>query len=358
MCSQLSKNDSTSPSSYKEEGLPLYSNHTYVSYEDCSYDRKSNLDNKPKQNNAVVGRFAPTPSGKLHLGNLFSFMVAYLVARRAGGSVHMRIEDLDPARSKQFYADGVFRSLEALGFEWDNQPVYQSSRTEAYQEAYQELDRKGLLYPCFCTRADLHSANAPHFGEEVLYRGTCRTLTKLEQDANAKRRSPATRIAVPDEPFSFNDLFQGLQSFNLTECSGDFIIQRSDGVFAYQLAVTVDDAWMGVTSVVRGRDLLTSTPRQMYLQKCLGYETPTYGHVPLLLDSDGHRLAKRNQSTDIDYLLNEKRIKPECLLGKIAYLAGIVDEMRSFSLEELIQYANLKALNMKKELRIPDSFVF
>lgn len=157
----------------------------------------------------------------------------------------MRIEDLDPARSKQFYADGVFRSLEALGFEWDNQPVYQSSRTEAYQEAYQELDRKGLLYPCFCTRADLHSANAPHFGEEVLYQGTCRTLTKLEQEANAKRRSPATRIAVPDEPFSFNDLFQGLQSFNLTECSGDFIIQRSDGVFAYQLAVTVDDAWMG-----------------------------------------------------------------------------------------------------------------
>ncbi len=122
MCSQLSKNDSISPSSYKEEGLPLYSNHTYVSYEDCSYDRKSNLHNKPKQNNAVVGRFAPTPSGKLHLGNLFSFMVAYLVARRAGGSVLMRIEDLDPARSKHFYADGVFGALRRSASNWTTNP--------------------------------------------------------------------------------------------------------------------------------------------------------------------------------------------------------------------------------------------
>ena len=233
-------------------------------------------------------------------------------------------------------------------------PYTKALEPKHIKKRIKSLIEKGFYIPAFA----LVLIYTLQIGEEVLYRGTCRTLTKLEQEANAKRRSPATRIAVPDEPFSFNDLFQGLQSFNLTECSGDFIIQRSDGVFAYQLAVTVDDAWMGVTSVVRGRDLLTSTPRQMYLQKCLGYETPTYGHVPLLVDSDGHRFAKRNQSTDIDYLLNEKRIKPECLLGKIAYLAGIVDEMRSFSLEELIQYANLKALNMKKELRIPDSFVF
>ena len=356
MCTQLPKIKSISPSSRKEEGLPLYGDHTHASQTDSSNNRNPNLENRPIQGNAVVGRFAPTPSGKLHLGNLFSFMVAYLVARRAGGSVLMRIEDLDPARSKQVYADGVFRNLEALGFEWDNQPVYQSSRTEAYQEAYQELDRKGLLYPCFCTRSDLHSANAPHFGEEVLYQGACRTLTKHEQEEKAKRRSPATRIAVPAERFAFSDLFQGPKSFSLAECSGDFIVQRSDGVYAYQLAVTVDDAWMGVTSVVRGSDLLTSTPRQMYLQKCLGYATPTYGHVPLLVDSDGHRLAKRNQSTDIDYLLNERRIKPEYLLGKIAYTTGIVEEMRSFSLEELIRYANLKALNLKRELRIPDSF--
>ncbi len=215
--------------------------------------------------------------GKLHLGNLFSFMVAYLVARRVGGSVLMRIEDLDPARSKQVYADGVFRNLEALGFEWDNQPVYQSSRTEAYREAYQELDRKGLLYPCFCTRSDLHSANAPHFGEEVLYQGTCRTLTKHEQEEKQSDEARQPVLLYLPNVLRLVIFFQGPQSFSLAECSGDFIVQRSDGVYAYQLAVTVDDAWMGVTSVVRGSDLLTSTPRQMYLQKCLDMQRQRMG---------------------------------------------------------------------------------
>lgn len=349
-----SNNESKSPSSNKEEGLPLYENNIQTV---CTYigrDQSSNPYNEPAHKSTVVGRFAPTPSGKLHLGNVFSFLIAYLVARQAGGSVLMRIEDLDPARSKQSYADGVFRCLDALGFEWDNKPVYQSSRTEAYFEAYQELDRKGLLYPCFCTRSDLHSANAPHFGEEVLYQGTCRTLTKIEQEEKSKLRNPAIRIVVPTGQLVFNDLFQGPQSFNLAESSGDFIVRRSDGVYAYQLAVTVDDAWMGVTSIVRGSDLITSTPRQIYLQNCLGYTTPTYGHVPLLVDSEGHRLSKRSQSTDIDYLLNEKCLKPEYLLGKIAYTAGIVDEMRNYPLEELIRYANLNTLYSGKELRMPN----
>lgn len=354
MCSYSSNNESKSPSSNKEEGLPLYENSMQTGCTHIERGQSPNSDNEPVQKSTVVGRFAPTPSGKLHLGNAFSFLMAYLVARQAGGSVLMRIEDLDPARSKQSYADGVFRCLDALGFEWDNEPVYQSSRTEAYFEAYQVLDHKGLLYPCFCTRSDLHSANAPHFGEEVLYQGTCRTLSKIEREEKAKLRNPATRIVVPTEQLAFNDLFQGPQSFNLAESSGDFIVQRSDGVYAYQLAVTVDDAWMGVTSIVRGSDLITSTPRQMYLQKCLGYTTPTYGHVPLLVDSEGRRLSKRSQSTDIDYLLNEKCLKPEYLLGKIAYTAGIVDEMRSYPLVELIRYANLNMLYSRKVLRVPD----
>ena len=305
----------------------------------------------------TVGRFAPTPSGKLHVGNLFSFLIAYLVARQQGGSVLMRIEDLDPSRSKQCYIDAIFRNLDALGFEWDNEPIYQSNRTEAYEEAFKQLQKQGLIYPCFCTRADLHSANAPHYGEETIYAGTCRALTEQQRIAKESVRNPAMRIIVPSTPISFVDRFQGTRTYNLEECSGDFIVRRSDKVFAYQLAVVVDDAWMGVTSIVRGYDLITSTPRQMFLQQRLGLETPNYGHVPLIVDSAGKRLAKRDKALDIDFLLNEKNVRPERLLGKLAYSTGLIADDDAVTLDELVKDVDLSCLEGKMSISLQNDTI-
>jgi len=166
------------------------------------------------------------------------------------------------------------------------------------------------------------------------------------------------RIVVPSQPISFHDIFQGKQTFNLAECSGDFILRRSDGVFAYQLAVVVDDAWMGVTSVVRGCDLITSTPRQMYLQRCLGLDTPSYGHIPLIVDSAGKRLAKRDKATDIDYLLNEVGVRPEELLGRLAYATGLTSEKAPVTLDELAKNADTTGLLGKTSIKLQDSLSF
>ncbi len=343
-----------SPSSALGEGLAL----SCHDLDDLQSSARVDFEPHGKQGRVVVGRFAPTPSGKLHLGNLFSFLVAYLAAKQDGGSCLMRIENLDPARSKQEYIDAVFRDLDALGFEWDNEPVYQSNRTEAYEEAYRLLQEQDLLYPCFCTRADLHSANAPHYGDETVYPGTCRMLNAEQRAIKRARRNPAMRIIVPSQPISFHDIFQGMQTFNLEECSGDFILRRSDGVFAYQLAVVVDDAWMGVTSVIRGCDLITSAPRQIYLQRCLGLATPSYGHIPLIVDSAGKRLAKRDKATDIDYLLNEVGMYPEELLGQLAYATGLTSEKGSVTLDELVKSADMTGLLGKTSIKLQDSLSF
>ena len=340
----------TSPSFEAKEGLPS-SCSSIADNSTREFERHIALNQKGRAK-AVVGRFAPTPSGKLHLGNLFSFLVAYLVARKENGSVLMRIEDLDPARSKQEYIDAVFRDLDALGFEWDNEPVYQSNRTEAYEAAFDQLRERGLIYPCFCTRADLHSANAPHFGEETVYPGTCRFLDDSQRKEKEATRNPSMRVVVPDCAISFQDAFQGPQAFNLKECSGDFIVRRSDKAFAYQLAVVVDDAWMDVTSVIRGCDLITSTPRQMYLQQCLGLDTPRYGHVPLVLDSAGKRLAKRDKAMDIDFLLNERGINPRRILGKLAFATGLITEDYPVTLDELVKSADLSMLKGKTSIRL------
>ncbi len=303
--------------------------------------------------NKLVGRFAPTPSGGLHLGNLFSFLIAFLVAKKSEGKVLVRIEDLDPARTKREYAESILRDLEAFGFCWDAAPVFQSERSSVYLDALLLLDRKGLTYPCFCSRADLHAANAPHFGEEYVYPGTCRDLTKAEIDAKRAVRQPATRVAVNNAYCSFDDMFQGRQSFSLKECSGDFIIRRSDGVFAYQLAVVVDDAEMGVSSVVRGLDLITSTPRQMYLQDLLGTGHPAYAHIPLLVDNQGRRLSKRDKDMDVHTLLQERHIAAEVALGRLAYCAGIIEENVPCSLDELVRYADLSKLTGMKQITVP-----
>lgn len=303
--------------------------------------------------NKLVGRFAPTPSGGLHLGNLFSFLIAYLLAKKTDGKILLRIEDLDLARTKKAYADAIMRDLDAFGFSWDNSPIYQSERTDAYFEALKRLQEQNLTYPCFCSRADLHAANAPHFGEEYVYRGTCRSLTSQQVRLKRTVRPPATRIKVDGIIRSFQDEFQGAQSYNLEKCSGDFIIRRSDGVFAYQLAVVVDDAEMGVTSVVRGLDLLTSTPRQMFLQDKLGASHPTYAHIPVLVDASGRRLSKRDKDMDVHTLLQDRGISAEVILGRLSYTAGITDEDRCCSLDELTRYAELSKLYGKKTLPAP-----
>ena len=279
----------------------------------------------------VVGRFAPTPSGRMHLGNVFSLLMAWLGARAAGGRVVLRIEDLDPRAQAAETRDLLLRDLEWLGLTWDEGPYLQSGRRDRYEAAVRRLTELGLTYPCFCTRAQLHAASAPHASDGTyVYAGTCRDLTAREVAERARTRPPATRLAVPspadpDAIVRFTDLVAGAQSENLALECGDFLVRRSDGVFAYQLAVVVDDAEMGVTQVVRGRDLLGSVARQMYLQRLLSYPTPAYAHVPLLVARDGRRLAKRDHDLDLG-VLRERLDGPGPLLALLARRADLLPD--------------------------------
>ena len=227
----------------------------------------------------TVGRFAPSPSGRLHLGNLLCALLVWLSARQKDGRVLLRVEDLDTARCPRRYSEQMERDLQWLGLDWDigpgrdngTGPYYQSQRTEIYQAALETLREKGLVYPCFCTRAELHAASAPHREDgQVVYAGTCRRLTAAEIAEKSKNRAPALRLITPEEHWGFTDGHMGRYEENLAADCGDFLLRRSDGMFAYQLAVVVDDAAMGVTEVVRGADLLDSTPRQLYLYHLLG----------------------------------------------------------------------------------------
>ncbi|MEI3088867.1 MAG: tRNA glutamyl-Q(34) synthetase GluQRS [Oscillospiraceae bacterium] len=276
----------------------------------------------------VVGRFAPSPSGRMHLGNVFSALLAWLSVRHAGGKMVLRIEDLDPDRCRQEYAAQLRRDLEWLGLDWDEEQTPQSQRTEAYAEAFARLD----TYPCYCSRNELHAASAPHASDgAVIYAGTCRDLTAAERAA--KTRRPAWRVRVPDEEVSFVDGLQGEVRENLARECGDFILRRSDGVYAYQLAVVVDDAAGGVTEIVRGADLLRSTPRQLWLQTQLGLPHPHYYHVPLLCAPDGRRLSKREHDLDLGVL--RQTLTAGQLLGKLAFLAGLLDRPEAASAAEL-----------------------
>jgi glutamyl-queuosine tRNA(Asp) synthetase len=278
----------------------------------------------------------------MHAGNVFSALVAWLVAKSQGGSIVLRIEDLDAERSKPQFIDAVQRDFEALGLTWDEGPYFQHDRDEAYQAAYDELCERGLVYPCFCTRADLHAASAPHHGEKLVYAGTCRNLTDEERTERMKERRPASRLIVPDETLSFVDGIQGAYSQNLAAECGDFLIRRSDDAFAYQLAVVVDDAAQGVNSIVRGVDLLCSTPQQMYLQDLLGYPHPSYAHVPLLVAEEGRRLSKRDHDAALDALL-ERFKTPAGIIGHIAGITGIAPTCDPATPEQLLATFDLQA---------------
>ena len=289
------------------------------------------------------GRFAPSPSGRMHLGNLFSALLAWLSVRRAGGVMVLRMEDLDPDRCRPEYAEQLADDLRWLGLDWDegwqkggpHGPYLQSQRTEWYAAAFRALEEQGLLYPCYCTRAERLAASAPHRADgQVIYSGKCRYLTGEERAELARTRRPAWRITVPDREVSFTDGLQGPYGENLLRDCGDFILRRSDGVYAYQLAVVVDDAAMGVTQVVRGSDLLDSTPRQIWLQEELGLPHPEYGHVPLLLAPDGRRLAKRDRDQELGEL--QSRYTASELVGRLAHLAGLIPEPAPVTPAELV----------------------
>ena len=277
-----------------------------------------------------VGRFAPSPSGRLHLGNLACSLLAWLSAKSRGGKIVLRIEDLDAARCPRVYADLLEEDLRWLGLDWDeggsdggpHGPYYQSECAEIYTESYNKLESMGLVYPCFCSRAQLHAASAPHTADgNVVYPGTCRRLTPEQVAEKRRLKAPAWRVRVPDEEVAFTDLCMGPHSENLLTGCGDFYLRRADGVFAYQLAVVVDDARMGVTEVVRGADLLSSTARQLYLYRLLGLTPPVFAHCPLLLDADGRRLSKRDGDQSLENLRG-RYTAPE-IIGKLAYLYGL-----------------------------------
>ena len=282
----------------------------------------------------VIGRFAPTPSGRMHLGNVFAALVAWLSVRSRNGSLVLRMEDLDTQRTSADFADVLRDDLRWLGLDWDHETAPQSQRSAVYDRYFEKMMDEGLLYPCYCTRSQLHSVNAPHLSDGTyVYPGTCRTLT--EPPAG---RKPAWRVMVPDREWSFRDRVQGDYSLNLATGCGDMVVRRADGVYVYQLAVTVDDGESGVTEVVRGMDLLSSAPRQMYLQELLGFSHPAYGHVPMLLAPDGRRLSKRDRDLDLGEL--RKRMTAEELIGHLAFAAKLIEKDQPISARELASQFN------------------
>lgn len=268
----------------------------------------------------------------MHLGNLFTALLAWLSARADGGEFVLRIEDLDPDRSRAEYAEAIRDDLRWLGLDWDREMPLQSTQTPVYAEQFERLRERGLIYPCFCTRNELHAASAPHASDgTLLYAGTCRNLTPAQ--IASQTRKPAWRIRVPEETISFRDGVFGAVTQNLATACGDFILRRSDGVYAYQLAVVCDDALGGITQVVRGCDLLPSTPRQIWLGRELGFVQPAYYHVPLLVAPDGRRLSKRERDLDMEHL--RRRYTPEQLTGRLAFLAGLRPEVSAVAPKEL-----------------------
>ena len=277
------------------------------------------------------GRFAPSPTGRMHLGNVFSALLSWLSVKSKGGEWLLRIEDIDPQRSRQAYADLLMDDLQWLGLEWDGEPVYQSQRSDIYEHYFEILRQQGFTYPCYCTRNDLLATQAPHESDgRVVYPGTCRHLPPQPD------KPAATRLVVADDDITFCDGHYGRQIVNLARHVGDFIIRRKDGAWAYQLAVVVDDALMGITEVVRGRDLLLSSPQQVYLSQLLGFNSPCFIHLPLLCNTAGQRLSKRDRSLDMESL--RQRFTPQEIIGRLAYLAGLQTEPQPLSAAELIPF--------------------
>ncbi len=299
----------------------------------------------------MKGRFAPSPTGRMHLGNVMCALLSWLSAKSQGGQWLLRIEDLDPQRSKASWAELIKDDLRWLGLTWDEE-ARQSERSDIYNRHINIIERLGLTYPCYCTRAELQATQAPHESDgRQVYPGTCRPkrfsdkpntpASRLTTEAGKPLNSqlpslssPKIRLIVPDEDISFTDGHYGPQTVNLSTHCGDFILRRADGAWAYQLAVVVDDALMGVTEVVRGRDLLLSTPQQLYLYRLLGLQPPVFCHHPLLLNAAGQRLSKRDHALDMSVLRQHSSARQ--LVGRLAHVIGLKDDDSPASPEELL----------------------
>ena len=284
------------------------------------------------------GRFAPSPTGRMHLGNVYAALLSWLSAKSKGGEWVLRIEDIDPARSKQEFADRIMDDLEWLGMTWDGEVTYQSKRQDIYEHYFDLLRKENLLYPCFCSRADLLATQAPHESDgRVVYKGTCRNLRPAEYPQNI---TPAWRMRVPDETIETTDGHYGTYRVHLPTEIGDFIVRRKDGAFAYQLVVVVDDLLTGITEAVRGRDLLLSTPQQLFMAQTLRnldtntFQKVSYIHFPLLINKTGQRLSKRDKSLDMGVLREQHNA--EEIIGFIAHLSGITPTQQPITPQELL----------------------
>lgn len=284
----------------------------------------------------------------MHLGNIYAALLSWLSAKSRGGRWLLRIEDLDPQRSRREYAELIEDDLRWLGLAWDEGglegagaagPYVQSLRGDIYSAHLDRLDAMGMTYHCSCTRADIMATQAPHRSDgRVVYAGTCRPAPCppfQPRPADVPGARHAVRLWVPDRVVSFTDRICGPQRVNLARDCGDFIMRRSDGAWAYQLAVVVDDALMGVTEVVRGEDLLLSAAQQIYLYELLGYEAPEFAHLPLLCNEAGQRLSKRDSSLSMEQLRRD--FSPERLIGHIAHLAGLIPEPMALSATDLLE---------------------
>ncbi len=282
----------------------------------------------------MLGRYAPSPSGHMHLGNARTALLAWLQVRAAGGQVALRIEDLDRDRCRPEWEAPLRDDLAWLGLDWDREQQRQSERGAVYDEALARLDAAGAIYECFCTRAEVRAASAPH-GPEPIYPGTCRDLTTAERDVRrAAGRRAALRLRVEPEVVAFDDLVHGRVEQDVA-AGGDCIVRRADGLHAYQLAVVVDDGAIDVSHVLRGDDLLSSTPRQMLLQRLLGLPTPVYAHVPLMRAPTGERLAKRHGSETLQSQ-RDAGASPEEVVGDLAASLGIAEAGERMTASELI----------------------
>lgn len=282
----------------------------------------------------IKGRFAPSPTGRMHLGNVYSALLAWLSARSKGGQFVLRIEDIDQQRSRAEYASQIDDDLRWLGLDWDERHV-QSERFSIYEDYLQQLDRQQITYPCYCTRADIMASSAPHESDgRIVHSVSQRLIDLAKREACSGDVVRSTRLIVPDKTIGFVDGHYGRHEVNLASHCGDFVLRRADGAWAYQLAVVVDDALMGVTEVVRGRDLLLSVSQQMYLYGLLGFDSPQFIHLPLLCNETGLRLSKRDKSLDMGCLRD--RYQPEQLIGLLAYYAGQLDKAEPISAKELL----------------------
>ena len=267
------------------------------------------------------GRFAPSPTGELHLGNARTALLCWLWARSAGGQCLLRVEDIDAPRVRPGMAEQQMDELRWLGLFFDGEPVWQSRRTHLYEEALQRL--RDHVYECFCSRAEIAAAaSAPQGDEGPRYPGTCASLTRAQREERRRLRPPALRLRVPPGPIGFEDEILGHQSFDTQALVGDFVLRRADGIFAYQLAVAVDDGAMGITQVLRGADLLSSTARQILLHRLLRQREPRWAHAPLVLSASGERLSKRDRSLSLS-ALRKSGTDPRRVVADLARLSGL-----------------------------------